>query len=314
MDYNDNLIGDQIAQFYEAIRASGLEPPVINELNKFYRFPGSGKNSRNTAAWCKVFPDGLGGIFGDYSSGLSESWHINDKGRLTKTERKIFEKHVSEAKKQAIVEREAMHAEAKVRANNIWMSSTPAPESHLYIVRKNIKSSYFRLYSGDLKINGMQCDNSIIVPVCSHDEIVSLQFINQSGKKRFLSGGRITGCYAVLGSNQLPTRGQLILAEGAATCATIHESTGHSVIVAFNANNLEAVARNICSKLPLSVELIIACDNDRHTIGNPGMTYGRKAAVNSGALLVWPEFLCADCNCSDFNDAKNCPRMQRRAS
>ena len=94
----------------------------------------------------------------------------------------------------------------------------------------------------------MQCDNSIIVPVCSNDEIVSLQFINQSGKKRFLPGGRIAGCYAVLGSIQLPMRGQLFLAEGVVTGATIHESTGHPVVVAFNANNLEAVARDICSK------------------------------------------------------------------
>jgi len=47
-------------RFREAMEALGLEPPV-------------GNRQSNRAGWCKLFDDGLGGCFGDGSSGLSES-------------------------------------------------------------------------------------------------------------------------------------------------------------------------------------------------------------------------------------------------
>jgi hypothetical protein len=38
-------------------------------------FPGLGKKRSNRAAWCLLFADGDGGVFGDWSTGLSEVWH-----------------------------------------------------------------------------------------------------------------------------------------------------------------------------------------------------------------------------------------------
>ena len=45
--------------FREAIHSAGLEPPGIIEPGRFHRFPGAGKNGRNRAGWCRLFPDGL---------------------------------------------------------------------------------------------------------------------------------------------------------------------------------------------------------------------------------------------------------------
>jgi putative DNA primase/helicase len=61
-------------QFLNAIRAAGLQPPDVIEPGKLYRFPGIGKCSGNTAGWCKLFEDGLGGVYGDWASGLSKTW------------------------------------------------------------------------------------------------------------------------------------------------------------------------------------------------------------------------------------------------
>lgn len=51
-------------QFREAIRADGLQPPDVIEPGKFHKFPGEGKGNGNTAAWCKLFADGIGGVYG----------------------------------------------------------------------------------------------------------------------------------------------------------------------------------------------------------------------------------------------------------
>lgn len=301
-----------IEQFRDAIRAVGLEPPSNIEAGKFYRFPGTGKKQNNRAAWCRLFPDMLGGSFGDFSSGLSSNWHADNGRCLTTLELNLFNKHLDETRVQIEMERQAMQNKAKIRANGIWRVSVLAQNNHPYLLSKQIKALGLKIYKGDLTIGGMQCDGAIIIPLLYRKEIVSLQFINDSGEKRFFPGGKITGCYYLIEANQLPSPDQLYIAEGFATAAIIHELTHCPVAVAFNANNLKSVAMEL-RKLSSSMGLVIACDNDRNTTGNPGMTFGREAAANAGALFVWPDFPCEDCACTDFNDLVNCQRNKKRA-
>jgi len=56
---------DAVSQFQAAIQAAGLTPPDAIEIGKIHRFPGVGKRNGNTAGWCMLFDDGLGGCFGD---------------------------------------------------------------------------------------------------------------------------------------------------------------------------------------------------------------------------------------------------------
>ncbi len=58
-----------VSQFRDAIHVAGMEPPDVIQPGRLYRFPGAGKRNSNTAGWCKLFDDGLGGCFGDWSSG-----------------------------------------------------------------------------------------------------------------------------------------------------------------------------------------------------------------------------------------------------
>ena len=311
---HDNYLSTHpMEQFYDAIRSTGLEPPVSIEPGKFYRFPGVGKQQSNRAGWCRLFPDCLGGAFGDFSSGISNNWRIHTNRHFTATERALFNKHLAETKAQIALERKTIQDDAKNRANRIWITSGFVSSDHAYLVRKDIKTHGLKIYREYLKIGGMQCHGAIIVPLLCRGEVVSLQFINPMGEKRFLPGGNMTGCYYLLGASQIPTHGRVLVCEGFATGAIIHELTHHPVIIAFNARNLIAVAQEI-SKLALPIELVIACDNDRKTTGNPGMTLGREAAVTAGASIVWPDFPCNDCECSDFNDLTNCLRSKREMS
>ena len=81
----------------------------------------------------------------------------------------------------------------------------------------------------------------LVVPLCADGEIHSLQFIGPDGEKRFLTDGRIKGCYYSIGT--LKGASALCIAEGFATGATIHQITGHPVAIAFNAGNIALVSR-----------------------------------------------------------------------
>jgi len=172
-------MNDAISQFRGAIRAAGLEPPDVIKPGKLHRFPGVGKRNGNTAGWCKLFDDGLGGCFGDWSSGFSENWQAKREKSFSQSERAAFMRRVEEARKHAEVERQQQYGDAAEKAASIWDAATPANDDHPYLVRKSIKANGARLHQG-----------ALVIPVRSGGDLQSLQFINDDGSKRFLSGGR----------------------------------------------------------------------------------------------------------------------------
>ncbi len=148
-----------------------------------------------------------------------------------------------------------------------------------------------------------QHGNLLLVPLIYEGVLVNLQRIGPDGKKRFLSGGRITGCYSPLGG--ISPGKPLYVCEGWATGATIHESTGAAVACAMTCGNLLAVGLHLQRRYPDAV-LIVAGDDDRQTEGNPGKTAAIKAAAALGCGLVlppWPDD--APLTLSDFNDLTN---------
>ncbi|MCB1850774.1 MAG: DUF3987 domain-containing protein [Gammaproteobacteria bacterium] len=272
-----------------AIRATGLEPPDLIEPGKLHRFPGIGKRNGNTAGWCMLFEDGLGGCFGDWSSGFSENWQAKRDKPFSQSERVAFMHRVEEARKQAEAEREQQYSDATAKAASIWSSSVPANDDHPYLARKRIKANGARLHQG-----------ALVIPVRSGGELHSLQFINDDGSKRFLSGGRISGGYFSICTIQ--GADALCIAEGFATGATIHQTTGYPVAVAFNAGNLESVAKAMRHKLP-DLPIILCADDDADTEGNPGITKANHAALAIGGKVAIPSF--GDqrpAGMTDFND------------
>jgi putative DNA primase/helicase len=59
--------------------------------------------------------------------------------------------------------------------------------------------------------------------------------------------------------------------------------------VAFNAGNLEPVARAIRAKFP-KLHIVICADNDVATPGNPGLTRATEAARAVRGFVVAPDF------------------------
>ncbi|MBS1212219.1 MAG: toprim protein [Proteobacteria bacterium] len=103
--------------------------------------------------------------------------------------------------------------------------------------------------------------------------------------KDFLPGGRKVGLFHVLGE----PADAILIAEGYATAATVHEATWHQTCVAFDCSNLMAVAHTVRDGHP-GQRITLCADNDRHTSGNPGVTKANAAARAIGGLVSVPTF------------------------
>ncbi len=291
--------------FQDAIRAAGLQPPDIIEPGRFHRFPGKGKRNSNTAAWCMLFDDRAGGVFGDHSTGLSANWQAQRETPYTPTEREAFKRQAAAAKAQDEAERKARQAKAAAQATSIWNApasaleaTQPAITDHPYLKRKHIQPHGAKVYHGSLSIREMECNGAIMLPTKLNGKITSLQFINREGEKRFLPGGEKGGF--LIGKI---VAGKLVcVCEGFATGASIHEATGCAVIVAFDAGNLRKIAEALRAKQPDAV-IVLCADDDNRTDGNPGLTTATEAARSVGGKLAVPDFgTDRPDGASDFND------------
>lgn len=284
------FLHDAAEQFRNAIVAAGLTAPdEIQADGNLHRFPSNGKRS-DLAGWYVLHADGVpAGAFGCWRSGYSETWSCEIGRPLTAPEREQQRQRIEAAKRQRDLAEQERHAEARERAAAEWKAAAPATAAHPYLARKGVQPH-------GLRVSG---DGRLLVPVRDRAGVLhSLQRIDADGEKRFLPGGRVAGGYFSIGK----FAGCIIVAEGFATAATIHEATGHPVAVAFNAGNLEAVARALRDKLP-KARLIIAADDDAATDGNPGLAKATGAARAVGALLAVPDFgTNRSDGATDFND------------
>lgn len=163
------------------------------------------------------------------------------------------------------------------------------PASHPYLTDKGVEKH------GDLR----EYRGALVLPLRDGDGVLhSLQFIGTDGSKRFLTGGRVTGCFFSVADKP---DGPLVICEGFATGSSIFEATGFATVCALNCGNLLAVAQALRAKWP-EREIIIAADNDVRTEGNPGLTKASQAAKAIGARLAIPPFADVTTHPTDFND------------
>ena len=141
-----------------------------------------------------------------------------------------------------------------------------------------------------------------MLPVRNADGwLVSLQFIDGEGNKRFLKGGEKKGCYFPIPAKDGSHDGPLLIGEGSATMISACMATGYAGLVAFDAWNLEAVAKMAREKYT-DREIVLLADNDVHEDGsrNTGVEAATAAArAVGGKLAVCPAIRGRK---ADFND------------
>lgn len=279
---------DTINNFRDAMLDAGIAPPdVIEADGQLHRFHVEGDKGGSRNGWYALHLDGrAAGVFGSWKTGLRSTWAADGK-RMSQSERDDFAKLIEAAKLKAQAERRAEHEARSIEARSEWATTSPADPAHPYLVKKSVKPHNLRQRAGLL-----------IVPLFdAFGMLWNVQRIAPDGDKRFRPG-RAGGLFSPIGDLTDPKI--ILICEGWATGATLHQESGHPVLCAMNAGNLLPVATAARSAWA-GADLVIAADNDRFTEGNPGVTAATAAAKATGARLIVPKFPEGVAG-SDFND------------
>lgn len=234
-----------------------------------------------------------------------EQQAINQRKRqqaAQQAEQRKAEQQAAEQRQQA-----ATAAFAYAAWSRAWTDAEPAAR-HTYVVRKGIKPYSAKVAKTRLTGAGLFIQaGDLLVPM--HDSsgnLVNLQRINAEGNKRFLRGGQTAGAYVSLGA----VRQRILICEGYATGASLHEMTGDAVACCLSASNLTTVALSLKQRYP-DAELIVCGDDDRNNPANPGRKAATEAAMAAGCKVAFPEFPAdAPLHLKDYNDLHQHQRQQ----
>ena len=279
-----------IDAFKSALIKELAAAPATIEPGPILRFDDPKGKRGNLACFCQLFSDGHpAGYFGNWRTGFYQTWVYGGVSSMTSAERQRFSIQIARAKQQREKERAERQQQAQEKALYLWEQASTAKPEHPYLMKKQVSPHNLR-----------QLGTVLLVPLYVNAQLANLQRIYPNGDKRFLSGGRITGAYSVIGSH--PNTERVYMCEGWATGATIYQQTQCPVLCAMNAGNLKPVAAQLRAAMPDS-RIIIAGDDDRETEGNPGATKAIEAAQHIGGEVIFPQWPPdAPASLTDFND------------
>lgn len=218
---------------------------------------------------------------------------------LAQRERERVERLQAEQARQ-----QAAHAAAALDAVAQWDAASDTGTSP-YLARKDVQAHGVRFAP----------DGCVLVPLRdAAGDLWNLQRIApecpaDGTDKLFLKGGRKSGLWHWCGD---PAGASVLLvAEGYATAASVHQATGRPVAVAFDAGNLAHVAKALRQQHRAAL-LVLCGDDDRATEARTGTNTGRvKAEAAARAvrgLAVFPDGLPD--GGSDFNDMHQAQGLQ----
>lgn len=293
-------------EFSRALEQFGLDldgkEPIMD--GQIHRVPIIGKSRGDLdGAYCGFLDERPAGWMQDFSAGEKHTWAASDH-TLTKEQLAVQRAEIArkrEERQQAIIERQ--HSAAR-DAHAEWIGHDWATAENAYLQKKGVPPLGVR---EDL-------DGNLMVPAQNVEgDLRGLQYISPEGQKRFQSGMEKNGNYHLIAEpGKDLSQGEILLAEGYATGASLHMATEKPVAVAFDAGNLEPVAIKLRKKFP-NAAITICADNDhQHTrktpegteLWNKGVDLAQKAAQVVGGKVVAPIFNEEERarGLTDFND------------
>ena len=159
-------------------------------------------------------------------------------------------------------------ARAARQARALWERARPAGADHPYLRRKGVRpAAGLRELSVDdvLEATGWQPKGKdgpltgrlLVAPVGDLEGVTSLELIDEEGRKAFLPGGRVKGCWWA--AEPLPEQVERILvAEGVATALTARQGTGWPAVAALSVSGLRPVAEALRRRHPEAHIVVLA--------------------------------------------------------
>ena len=191
-------------------------------------------------------------------------------------------------------------AESKQVLADVQKSWRSAPKLqgciHDYLRNKSVANYGLREHQGQ-----------IMIPLTDiNGTLKSIQFIKPGGEKRFFPDSESGGAFFAIELDYAEANpsSAILVCEGYATGATLHELTKLPVICAMNCGNMVRIAPLLRAKFK-SQKIFAMGDNDAKTKGNPGKSAAEKCVTNGwfdGCFV--PEFKKGDKG-TDWNDYYN---------
>jgi phage/plasmid primase-like uncharacterized protein len=289
---------DVVADFAAALHRAGLRVSGPVEMDgKMHRVAVEGdRKGRKSGTYIGHLDGWPAGYIHNHKTGTEIRWKAERPTQaMAPAKRAALAAEATARSAERARERRDTQERAARMAHRLWAAATPAT-SHPYLAAKSVRA------------HGLRQDRRgrLLVPVQGPDgRLWGLQRVDVNGSKLFLKGARTDGGHMLIGVRPGPGA-PLLVAEGYATGATLHEATGLSVAVAFNAGNLAAVARAYRAADPTR-PIVIAGDNDHHLprravpLPNIGKEKAEAAAAAVGGIVALPLFPAGDRG-SDWND------------
>ncbi len=296
------MVNNPLVAFQEAMRAAGVflaADTHITPDGQLHRARAADDKAGALSIWYNFHADApASGVAGNWRTGARLTWCGKRLSALTSAERETLRRRIEQERAEAQAETERRHADAAARALRIWTDSAPANPNHPYLLKKQIAPGIARMSRG-----------ALVLPVQDFSGALhGLQFIDEQGGKRFISGMAKAGHFIPAGGHPDGTR-PLWIAEGHATACTLSAlQPGVVVIASCDAGNLLSVATEARKRWP-SVSLVVCPDFDAI-----GRQKGQEAAEKARAHILPCDKLPADMpkSCTDWNDWSAWRQSQRQ--
>ncbi|MEA4837161.1 MAG: toprim domain-containing protein [Rhodospirillaceae bacterium] len=288
-------------EFAQALKDHGLAlegPPIMD--GKWHEVPVQGDRKKMSGSY-RAFLDGRpAGTITNYKADGPVKW-VATGAALDEATRAQIQAEAAQVRAAREAERAKVAEAAAKKAYGVWenLHRAATPENCPYLAEKGVKGH-------GVKVDK---DGHLVVPARDADgKLWTIQIVHEDGK-RYIKESQKAGSFHVIepsgrGSLAATGNGPIVIAEGYATAATIHEATGMPAVVAFDSGNLKPVAEAIRAANP-EREIIIVADNDHANIhGNVGMKKGEEAAQAVGGVMVAPKLTVEEKEkgLTDFND------------
>ncbi len=261
-----------VEQFAAALRESGLQLDGAPQMDgQLHRVPAEGdRGGQRSGAYHGHLDGRPAGFIQNHRTGVKQNWKASGPAAaLDVRDRAQMAAEAAQKRHDRAQEREQLAERVAQQVDAIWAAATPV-QAHPYLAAKGVQS------------HGLRQDDAgrLLVPVQEVDgRLWSVQKIGSDGFKQFQPGGRIEGGHFAIGDVRQP--GPILIAEGYATAATLHEMTGLPAVVAFNAGNLLPVAQTYRTLDP-DRTIYIAGDDDQQRATGAGCAGAAQGECRPG--------------------------------